>query len=144
MSFSITAAFLPAYLIDVTSIPTHLALTTHTVDLALFCGLVPLGGFLVDTPSRVPFVLVACSVAAVLAYPIWMLLAQGVAGLAWFGEFVLLSPGALALGAGAGTLAEAFPRGVSAGRVRTRRLEGVPGAGAMHARLVVVVVEEEV
>jgi hypothetical protein len=130
MSFTLAAGFLPAYLIDLTSLPTHIALTTHSVCIGLLMVLVPVGGLLVDLPGRVPFVMVACIVAAALAYPIWLLLKAGVAGVAWFGEFVLSAPGALALGAGAGVIAEAFPRGVSGGWGEERVKKGGNRGGA--------------
>jgi MFS family permease len=113
MGFFLVTALIPSFLMDLTHIPAHLALTTHTVNMVVLAGVILLGGFLGDTYSRAPLMLGCCCISAVLAYPIWLLFTLENAGVSWFAEFVLVVLVGLFLGAGASLTVEAFPKGVS-------------------------------
>lgn len=110
------AAWLPVHFVAVTGLPASLAMTIHTLNMAVLAGSIPLGGFLADTYGHVSMLLGTCAATAVFAYPAWLLFSLSEPGVSWFGQFVLVTFVGLHWGALSGVLVERFPKGVSSGQ----------------------------
>eukprot|EP00879_Flechtneria_rotunda_P001305 GHRR01001455.1.p1 GENE.GHRR01001455.1~~GHRR01001455.1.p1 ORF type:complete len:1942 (+),score=725.52 GHRR01001455.1:344-6169(+) len=108
----VLTAWMPIYFTQLTALPTHLAMTIHTVNTAVLAGSTVLGGFLADKYGRTPLLLSTLAAAALTSYPIWLVFSLSMAGVSWFGQFVLAVTVGLHWGGLPGLVMDMFPKEV--------------------------------
>ncbi|GLC40924.1 hypothetical protein PLESTB_000966300 [Pleodorina starrii] len=109
IGFYLVVIFLPLYMQNFAHLSRGAALCVHTSNMALYLGLIPLGGWLSDKYGRQRVILGPSLAMAVAAYPLWCLFKTGNVGAAWVAQALLVVLMATFTGALPATFVALFP-----------------------------------
>lgn len=104
--------YMPTYVTTTTGIKLTNALLSNSIQLAVMMTLLPFTGALSDRVGRRPVLLAFCALAAVLTYPLFLLISVGTIATVIIGQVVFACVVALIGGAGPTATAEMFPTNV--------------------------------
>ncbi|KAG2502082.1 hypothetical protein HYH03_000574 [Edaphochlamys debaryana] len=109
LGFYLVVIFLPLYLQHFARQSRGAALTIHTLNMFLYLGLIPLGGWLSDKYGRMRVILLPALGMALTAYPLWALFKTGNMFACWFAQAAMVALMATFTGALPATFVALFP-----------------------------------
>jgi MHS family proline/betaine transporter-like MFS transporter len=109
VSYYVFLTFMPTYLSSVLKVPLSQAFLSNTLGLLFFIGLIPVMGAISDRLGRKPLLILSAIGFAVLTYPLFAVISQGVFLLILVAQLAFGFLEALYSGPGPAAIAEIFP-----------------------------------
>jgi MFS transporter, MHS family, proline/betaine transporter len=113
-SYYLLLTYMPTYITKVMKLPMNLALISNVVVIIFFISIIPVMGYLSDRFGRKPLLLVSTIGFAILAYPLFSVMADAGLGMIILCQMILAVFIAAFSGPGPAAIAELFPTEVRA------------------------------